>query len=89
MVFNAWKLPKNLFEECQKISSEVYDLCQCSGIVRVDFILKENTFYFLEANTTPGMTETSFIPQQIAAMGLTLKDVITQIIDDKLSKESN
>lgn len=80
------RLPKDLFEKCQEISSEVYDLCQCSGIVRVDFILKENEFYFLEVNTTPGMTATSFIPQQIAAMGLTLKEIITQLIDDKLAQ---
>jgi D-alanine-D-alanine ligase len=78
------RLPKNLFEECQQISSKIYDLCQCSGIVRIDFILKENQFYFLEVNTTPGMTATSFIPQQISAMKLTLKEVITQIINDKL-----
>ncbi len=78
------RLPENLFKECQKISSEIYDLCRCSGIVRIDFILKGNVFYFLEVNTTPGMTATSFIPQQIAAMGLTLKEVITRLIDDKL-----
>lgn len=83
------RLPKNLFEECQKLSSEIYDFCKCSGIVRVDYILKENTFYFLEVNTTPGMTATSFIPQQIAAMGLTLKEVITQIIEDKTGKLIN
>lgn len=83
------RLPKNLFEECQEISAEIYDLCRCSGIVRVDFILKENTFYFLEVNTTPGMTATSFIPQQIAAMGLTLKEVITQLIEDKIASQIN
>jgi D-alanine-D-alanine ligase len=78
------RLPAHLFEKCQNISSEIYDLCQCEGIVRMDYILKDEEFYFLEVNTTPGMTATSFIPQQIAAMGLTLKDVITMIIDDKL-----
>ncbi len=83
------RLPENLFKECQKISSEIYDLCRCSGIVRIDFILKGNVFYFLEVNTTPGMTATSFIPQQIAAMGLTLKEVITRIIDDKLLHDFN
>jgi len=51
----------------------------------MDYILKDDEFYFLEVNTTPGMTATSFIPQQINAMGLTLKDIITLIIDDKLS----
>lgn len=79
------RLPKEQFEECQRLASEIYDRCQCAGIVRVDFILKENQFYFLEVNTTPGMTETSFIPQQIAAMGSSLQEIITQIIEDKIS----
>ena len=78
------RLPAHLFEKCQNISSEIYDLCQCEGIVRIDYILKNEEFYFLEVNTTPGMTATSFIPQQIAAMGLTLGEVITQIIEDKI-----
>jgi len=78
------RLPAHLFEKCQNISSKIYDLCQCEGIVRIDYILKDDEFYFLEVNTTPGMTSTSFIPQQIAAMSLTLGEVITQIIEDKI-----
>ena len=80
------RLPENLYEQCRQLSAEIYDLCQCSGIVRIDFILKNEEFYFLEVNTTPGMTATSFIPQQIRAMGLTLKEVLTQVIEDKLNK---
>ncbi|MBN2635747.1 MAG: D-alanine--D-alanine ligase [Prolixibacteraceae bacterium] len=80
------RLPENLFKKCQDLSSRIYDLCQCSGIVRIDYILKDENFYFLEVNTTPGMTETSFIPQQINAMGLTLKEVITQIIIERLAQ---
>lgn len=79
------RLPEHLFEKCQNISSEIYDLCQCAGIVRIDYILKNDEFYFLEVNTTPGMTATSFVPQQIAAMGMTLKDMLSLIIGDKLS----
>lgn len=78
------RLPKHLFEKCQQLTTEIYDLCECSGIVRVDFILKGEEFYFLEVNTTPGMTATSFIPQQINAMGATLQDFITRIIEDKI-----
>jgi len=81
------RLPKSLTEKCQNISSEIYDFCECDGIVRVDYILKDDDFYFLEVNTVPGMTETSFIPQQIAAMGLTLKGIITRIIDDGLNQK--
>ena len=69
----------------QRSSSEIYDLCNCKGIVRVDFILQGETFYFLELNTVPGMTETGFIPQQIKAMGLSLKDLLTDIIHDGLA----
>ena len=39
----------------------------------------------LEVNTTPGMTATSFIPQQVAAAGLQMKDVLTEIIENKLN----
>uniref|UniRef100_UPI0032169E07 D-alanine--D-alanine ligase n=1 Tax=uncultured Draconibacterium sp. TaxID=1573823 RepID=UPI0032169E07 len=78
------RLPEHLFKKCQQLTSEIYDLCECSGIVRIDFILKGEDFYFLEVNTTPGMTATSFIPQQINAMGKSLQEIITQIIEDKL-----
>ena len=80
------RLPENLFKECQQLSSKIYKLCNCSGICRVDYILNNNTFYFLEVNTTPGMTSTSFIPQQIKNMGLTLKDVLSQIIEQGLKE---
>jgi D-alanine-D-alanine ligase len=81
------RLPEELYEQCQQLSAEIYDRCQCSGIVRIDFILKNKEFYFLEVNTTPGMTETSFIPQQIQAMGLTLKEIISQVIEEGLRRE--
>lgn len=80
------RLPEKLFEECQETSLKIYEWCQCTGIARIDYILKDNTFYFLEVNTIPGMTATSFIPQQISAMNLTLKQVISQIIEDGLEK---
>ena len=68
----------------QALSSEIYDLCNCKGIVRVDYILKDQTFYFLEVNTVPGMTATSFIPQQIKAAGLDLTELLTEVIQDNL-----
>ncbi|MDD4108906.1 MAG: D-alanine--D-alanine ligase, partial [Prolixibacteraceae bacterium] len=60
------------------------DLCLCSGIVRIDYILNGNDFYFLEVNTTPGMTATSFISQQLKAMGMSLKEIISLIIEEAL-----
>ncbi|MCL4483650.1 MAG: D-alanine--D-alanine ligase [Bacteroidetes bacterium] len=66
----------------QDLSSRIYDLCNCKGIVRVDYILKDQNFFFLEINTVPGMTATSFIPQQIKAAGLDLTELLTEIIRD-------
>lgn len=80
------RLPEKLFLECQYLSSRIYDWCGCSGIVRMDYILHNRRFYFLEVNTTPGMTATSFIPQQIKAMGKTLTEILTLVINEKLKK---
>ena len=74
------RIDEKLTLEVQQLSSKIYDLCNCKGIVRVDYILKDEVFYFLEINTVPGMTATSFIPQQIKAAGLNLTDLLTEII---------
>lgn len=78
------RISPELTQKIQQLSSLIYNLCDCSGIVRIDYILKDGEFYFLEVNTTPGMTATSFVPQQIAAMGKKLGDVLEMIIEDKL-----
>lgn len=76
------RISEALTSKVQELSSKIYDLCNCKGIVRVDYILKDQTFYFLEVNTVPGMTATSFIPQQIKAAGLNLRDLLTEIIQE-------
>ena len=68
----------------QQFSRLVYDPYDCSVIVRIDFILKDNEFYFLEVNTTPGLTYNSFVPQQIAVMNRKLINILGLIIEDKL-----
>lgn len=74
------RISEELTLKVQAMSSQIYDLCSCNGIVRIDYILNGETFYFLEVNTVPGMTETSFLPQQIKAMGLNMTDLLTDII---------
>jgi len=78
------RISRELTMQIQDLSSRIYDLCNCKGIVRVDYILKDQTFFFLEINTVPGMTATSFIPQQIKAAGLNLTDLLSEIIQDNL-----
>lgn len=78
------RLSDELTNRIQKLTSIIYDIIGCSGIIRIDFIItNQKVINLLEINTTPGMTATSFIPQQVKAAGLDIKDVITDIIENK------
>jgi D-alanine-D-alanine ligase len=70
----------------EQIVSDVYEKLNCNGIVRIDYFLEQNTgnFYFIEINTIPGQTATSFIPQQVAAMGIELKDFYSLVIEEAI-----
>ena len=70
----------------KKQSSVIYDLIGCKGIVRMDYIISDNRPFLLEVNTTPGMTITSFIPQQIRAAGMDIKEVFTDVIEDCIAR---
>lgn len=80
-------LSPELTDRVQKLTSAIYDILGCKGIVRVDYIITEGEkINMLEINTTPGMTATSFIPQQVRAAGIDIKDVMTDIIEDSFQK---
>ena len=77
------RLSPELTGRVQQLTSAIYDILGCKGLVRVDYIITEGEkINLLEMNTTPGMTATSFIPQQVRAAGLDMKDVMTDIIED-------
>lgn len=87
------RISDDLRDRVQSLSSAIYDILGCSGIIRIDYIVtkvkdengcERERINMLEINTTPGMTPTSFIPQQVKAAGLDIKDVLTDIIEDKL-----
>lgn len=69
-----------------KIAEAVYVKLNCRGVVRIDFILSGNEegFYFIEINTIPGQTGTSFIPQQVAAAGMKLNDFYTKLVKETI-----
>ena len=68
------------------VSSFIYDMMRCKGLVRIDYIYSRGKLYFLELNIAPGMTAQSLVPQQIVAAGETLGNVITMQIEDLLAK---
>ena len=78
------RLSDELTERVGKITSAIYDILHCNGIIRIDYIIsKEGKISMLEVNTTPGMTVTSFIPQQVRAAGLSMTDVLTDIVENQ------
>jgi D-alanine-D-alanine ligase len=76
------KMPVQITSRIQSMSSKIYDLLGCKGIVRVDFIIKGNEPVFIEINTIPGMTEESIVPKQAEAASIPLKDLYTMVIED-------
>lgn len=77
------RLPQDVTDRVHKINSAIYQILGANGIIRMDYIITEgNKINLLEINTTPGMTATSFIPQQVRAAGLEMKDVLTEIIEN-------
>ncbi len=78
------RISPELTNRVQQLTSAIYDILGCKGIVRIDYIISDgDVINLLEVNTTPGMTATSFIPQQIAAAELDIKDVMTEIIENE------
>ena len=67
--------------EVKRIAVEVYDLLQCRGCARVDFMVDaKGTPWFIEINTLPGMTETSLVPKSCAYDGLDFNDLVEEIL---------
>jgi D-alanine-D-alanine ligase len=76
------QMPESVIKKVQKLSSSIYGLLGCKGIVRVDFIVMGDRPLFLEINTVPGMTAESLIPQQAASAGIRLDDLYSMVIED-------
>jgi len=75
-------MAESVTNEIQSISSRVYDLLGCKGIVRVDFIVVGEKPYFLEINTVPGMTQESLVPQQARAAGIMPEEFYTMAVEN-------
>jgi D-alanine-D-alanine ligase len=67
---------------------KIYQVFNCSGVVRIDMIYNESQGepFMLEINTVPGQTAASVVPQQVRAMGWTLKQFYSALIEDALSR---
>jgi D-alanine-D-alanine ligase len=69
-------------------AKKIYQVFNCSGVVRIDMIYNEakGEPFMLEINTVPGQTAASVVPQQVRAMGWTLKQFYSALIEDALTR---
>lgn len=81
-------IPAELTAEIEEIARRIYRLLNCSGVVRCDFIVEDDTreVYFLEVNTTPGQSEESIVPKQVRHMGWTLETLYHNMIQEALNR---
>lgn len=78
-------IPKAVAKKIQEQAVKFYQTIGARGYVRLDFIIRDNVPYFLEINTLPGMTETSLLPQEARAVGISYSKLLEIII--KLAEE--
>lgn len=79
------RISKESTMQIQQLTKDIYRLIDAKGVIRADYIISDNQPKLLEVNTTPGITETSFIPQQVAAAGMSMTNVITEIIEESIN----
>ena len=84
------RLSPETAEAVARETGRIYDILHANGIIRIDYIITKDQegndkVYMLEINTTPGMTVTSFIPQQVRAAGLDIKEVLTEIVENQFN----
>lgn len=82
------RIADDMAERIQRLTRQIYDLVGAKGIIRVDYIISNNEPILLEVNTTPGMTPTSFIPQQVAAANKNIGEELVKIIRNELSNHN-
>ncbi len=79
------RLPAEMLEQIMETSKKIYNAFLCEGIVRVDFIIKDNKEpYFLEINTVPGMSAESIFPKQAKVKGIEMSEIYDKLIKSKL-----
>lgn len=74
------RLSDEMTQKVQALTQRIYGYIGAKGIIRVDYIIIGDTPHLLEVNTTPGMTATSFIPQEVRAAGIDISEVMDDVI---------
>jgi len=75
-------------EAVKSLSSDIYDALDCFGIVRIDYLMRNDELFVIEANTVPGMSAASIVPQQAEAYGMTTRELFSIVLQETLERKA-
>ncbi len=76
------QIPCELTARIQDTTEKIYRYMGCSGLVRMDYIVRGEEIFFLETNTVPGMTPMSLVPAQVRAAGIPMSKFFSTLIEN-------
>ena len=76
------QIPDDLTSRIQDTTEKIYKYMGCSGLVRMDYIVRGEEIFFLETNTVPGMTPMSLVPAQVRAAGISVGEFVNTLIEN-------
>lgn len=80
------RIPTDVAQKIANYSRAIYKRLNCRGIARIDYIVSEGVPYFLEINTVPGMTSESIVPKQVRAMGQTMPEILSLLVEELINR---
>ena len=80
-IIPATGLSSEATKKVKEIAIKAHQTAGCSGVSRVDFMIRDDKPYFLEINTNPGMTDTSDLPAQAKVMGIDYDNLVLMILN--------
>lgn len=75
------RLETALYERVQRSSEDIYHKLNCRGMIRIDYLIRNDEIFVVEVNTVPGFSEMSIIPQQASVAGINKTELISAVID--------
>jgi D-alanine-D-alanine ligase len=73
---------EDIAEKLSQLAVDIHKILGCSVYSRSDFLIQGNDIYYLETNTLPGMTNTSLLPQEAKAAGISFSELIDFLIEN-------
>ena len=74
------EISPEMTKKVKEIAIKAFKVCACSGVSRIDFLIVDEIPYVLEINTNPGMTDTSDLPAQAAACGISYDNLVELVL---------